>query len=246
MLDTKKLMAGWNFRHHSASNSILLPYQIYLPRSYNTSKKYPVFLYMHGMGSVGCDGNHINQSVARILNNITSSDKYKDDVIIIAPQSPKGQKWVEVDYTKGIYSFDELVMTSYLEAAKELFDCAINSLPIDTDRIYGYGNSMGAFATVCLAMKFPEFYTAIVPVAGGYDPEKAELIRDLPIWIFHGDSDRTVPIIAAERLVHNLRLIGSHNVNYTVFEGVGHHAQHCFVAAADTHGLLDWIFSKQK
>ena len=237
--------AGWNFQTFKSSKNTSLPYQIYIPENMDTSKEYPVILFMHGLGSVGTDGSHISSTVAQFVKNVPNS-KYKNDVIIIAPQHPKGQKWVNVDYTKGTYNFSNTPMSTYLSAAKELFDREFKNLPIDRDRVYGYGNSMGAFATIYLAMTYPDLYAAIVPVAGGCDPTKAELIKDLPIWLFHGDADTTVPITPSQSLYDNLIALGSKNAKLTVFKNVGHNANTCFAAAANTDGLLDWLFSQKK
>lgn len=228
-----------------ASNGIVLPYQIYIPDDMDSSKKYPVVLFMHGLGSVGTTGNHIYQATAQIVSNIPES-KYKNDVIMIAPQHPKGQKWVEVDYKSGIYDFDKTPISKWLAAAKELVDTCSKELPIDTDRIYGYGNSMGAFATIYMAMTYPDLYAAIVPVAGGCDPTKAALIKDIPIWLFHGDADTTVNIAGSQTLYDNLKALDAKDAKLTVFKGVGHASKGCFIAAANTDGLLDWMFAQSK
>lgn len=239
------LTAGWSFRSYKASNGITLPYQMYIPENMDPSKKYPVVLFMHGLGSVGTTGNHIYQATAQIVSNIPQS-KYKNDVIMIAPQHPKGQKWVEVNYKSGIYSFDKTPISRWLAAAKELVDTCTKELPIDTGRIYGYGNSMGAFATIYMAMTYPDLYAAIVPVAGGCDPTKAALIKDVPIWLFHGDADTTVNIAGSQTLYNNLKALDAKDARLTVFKGVGHASKGCFIAAANTEGLLDWMFSQSK
>ncbi len=237
---------GWTFEVFEASNKIALPYQIYLPENLDPSKEYPVILFMHGLGSVGTSGEHISQTVAQFVKNVTASEKYKNEVIIIAPQHPKGQKWVNVDYKPGTYDFEKTPISKWLKAAKELLDTQMKTLPIDADRVYGYGNSMGAFATIYMAMTYPDLYAAIVPVAGGCDPAKASLIKDVPIWLFHGDADTTVNIVGSQTLYDNLIGMGAKDAKLTVYKGVGHAAQGCFVAAANTEGLLEWMFSHSK
>lgn len=246
----ESLEAGWNFKSFAASNSVNLPYQIYVPASFEEGKEYPVILFMHGMGSVGTSGEHITQTVAQFVKNVAASEKYKNECIIIAPQLPKGQKWVNVQVSNGqypgTYDFDNMPISSYLKAAKDLFDYAFENLPVDTDRVYGYGNSMGAYATVYLAMTYPDLYAAIVPVAGGMDPTKAELIKDIPAWFFHGTADKTVPNTGTKAMYANLQSLGATNIKLTEFPGIGHAAQGCFVAAANTNGLLDWMFAQKK
>lgn len=244
------LEAGWNFKSFAASNSVNLPYQIYVPASYEEGKEYPVILFMHGMSSVGTSGDHITKTVAQFVKNVAASEKYKNECIIIAPQLPKGQKWVNVQVSNGqypgTYDFDNMPISTYLKAAKELFDDVFANLPVDTDRVYGYGNSMGAYATVYLAMTYPDLYAAIVPVAGGMDPTKAELIKDVSAWFFHGTADTTVPNTGTTAMYANLKSLGATNVKLTEFQGIGHASKGCFVAAANTNGLLDWMFAQKK
>ncbi len=245
-VETIEVKEGWTFTSYKASNGITLPYQIYIPAGYDESKEYPVILFMHGLGSVGTNGEHITQTVAQFVKNVTASEKYKNETIIIAPQHPKGQKWVEVDYKPGTYTYDNTPISKWLAAAKELLDRHIKLLPIDEDRVYGYGNSMGAFATIYMAMTYPDLYAAIVPVAGGCDPTEAALIKDVPIWLFHGDADNTVNITGSQALYDNLIGMNAKEAKLTVFKGIGHATQACFVAAANTDGLLDWMFSHSK
>lgn len=241
-----KVVAGWTFKSFKASNNTTLPYQLYMPENYDPAKEYPVILFMHGLGSVGNKGEHISQTVAQFVKNVAASKEYKNEVIIVAPQHPSGQKWVEVNFTPGTYNFANTPISKWLAAAKELLDSCIEDYSIDENRIYGYGNSMGAFATIYMAMTYPDLYAAIVPVAGGCDPTKASLIKDVPIWLFHGDKDTTVNIIGSRTLYNNLISLGAKEAKLTVFQGVGHAAQGCFVAAANTNGLLDWMFSHSK
>ena len=240
--------AGWSFHHYEAKNGVSLPYQIYIPNGMDRSLKYPLLLFLHGMGSVGTDGGHIYQKVAEYLRVLESSE-YRDGVIIIAPQCTLDDRWVELERKKPvdcIYSIDKTPISRYLTAAKELLDTACNELPIDTDRIYGYGNSMGAYGTLYLACVYPELYAAIVPVAGGCDPTKAALLKDLPMWLFHGNADTVVDIAGSREMVEEVKRYGGEDARLTVFDGVGHHAVDCFAAAARTQGLAQWMFSKKK
>ena len=42
-------------------------------------------------------------------------------------------------------------------------------------------------------------FAAAVPICGGGDPRWAEQLKDLPIWVFHGAKDDTVPLSALRR-----------------------------------------------
>lgn len=236
---------NWKLKTFTATNGTTLPYQLYLPKNMDPTKEYPVFIYMHGLGSVGTTGNHIYSTVANILRVVENS-AYKDDVIMIAPQHAKGQSWVDVDYKPGTYTYDNTPISKCLEAAKELFDKCFDELPVDTSRVYGYGGSMGAFSLFYLATMYPDFFAAIVPVAGGCDPTKASVLKDLPMWVIHGDADKAVNIVGSKTMVENIQALGGTNAKLTVLKGIGHHSTKCFSNAAETPGLIDWIFSQKK
>ena len=56
------------------------------------------------------------------------------------------------------------------------------------------GLSMGGFGTWDLAMAFPGRFAAIAPICGGGNARNVCVIKDLPIWNFHGAKDTVVPL----------------------------------------------------
>lgn len=81
---------------------------------------------------------------------------------------------------------------------------------------------MGGYGTWALAQDYPDKFAAIVPICGGGDPTKAESIRSLPIWAFHGDEDSAVPFTRSEEMIAALQATGSEQSKLTVYPGVGH------------------------
>ena len=73
----------------------------------------------------------------------------------------------------------------------------MKSLPVDKNRIYVTGYSMGGFGTFHLLAQEPKLFAAGVPVAGGGNPGTASSIKDVPVWVFHGAKDPTVPVAAS-------------------------------------------------
>jgi predicted peptidase len=47
-------------------------------------------------------------------------------------------------------------------------------------------------------------------------------MKDIPIWVFHGDADRTVPWESSQVMVDALEACGG-DVRFTLVEGAGHH-----------------------
>jgi len=65
---------------------------------------------------------------------------------------------------------------------------------VDSSRIYLTGLSLGGYATWAWALRHPEMFAAIVPVAGLSEDKDLDpcVLRDMPIWAFHGDQDDVV------------------------------------------------------
>jgi len=242
----KSAVPSWNFRHFPSTNGINLPFQFFLPENYSPEKKYPVLLFMHGMGSVGSDGKHIYQQAASVLRQIESLEKYKSGVIVLAPHMPKGNTWVKVEHDENrkiVPTGDEI--TDWLFAAKELLDTAMEELPIDSRRVYGWGNSMGAYALWFLAAKFPKLLTAIVPVAGYGRPETAEKMKDVAVFAAHGDADSLVDYCGSKNMVDALIACGAKDVTLRTYEGKGLSLNDVFGPMGEDPTVLEWMFSKK-
>lgn len=232
-----------------ASNGISLPYRYYFPDNYDDSvKSYPFYIYLHGNGSRGNDNvTHIASSSASIYSEVLNSEY---ECIMIAPQCAKSpHAWVAnsagsagfvEELEAGVYGNGE-----YLNAAIELFDYFINTYRIDTTRIYLTGASNGGAASWSLAARYPYVFAATVPLAGcnAYDGTEpiAPLYVHQNIWTFHGDMDPTVSVDATRALVSAIKAVGGEKIIYTEIAGGTHNI---WTKAAQTEGLIDWMFSK--
>ncbi len=64
-------------------------------------------------------------------------------------------------------------------------------------------------------------WAAAVPVAGGGNPGAVKDYRKVPIWVFHGEDDKVVPVSQSQAMVAALEKARS-EVKYTEFPGAGH------------------------
>jgi polyhydroxybutyrate depolymerase len=84
---------------------------------------------------------------------------------------------------------------------KALVDKLVRELPIDPKRVYVTGSSNGALMTHRLGLAMPDVFAAAAPVSGAIRcltraGRRIELPRPsepLPVIIFHGDADKSVP-----------------------------------------------------
>jgi predicted peptidase len=79
-------------------------------------------------------------------------------------------------------------------------------------------------------------------VCGGGDVLQVDRLRGLPIWVWHGDADRAVPVQQSRLMVAALRAIGS-DVQYTELPGVGHDS---WRQAYSEGGALQWLWQQRR
>jgi predicted peptidase len=70
----------------------------------------------------------------------------------------------------------------------------------------------------------------------------AHKLRDVPLWIFHGDADTVAPVEQVRCLVAALTGRGS-AVRYSELPGVGHNA---WDAAYQSAEVVLWLFSQRR
>lgn len=81
-----------------------------------------------------------------------------------------------------------------------------------------------------------------MPMCGAGDPSLAGKITNVPVWAFHGDVDRNVPVTGSRNMIEAIREAGG-NPKYNEFAGVGHNV---WPEVEKTDGVLDWMFSQKR
>jgi predicted peptidase len=178
---------------------------VYLPEGYEASDKdWPLVLYLHGVRERGSNLNKVKRHGPPML--IEKKDR-KFPFILLVPQCPKNDLWYEA---------------SQLERLKDLLDKIEKNYRIDLDRVYITGNSMGGGGTWRMIEDYPERFAAAIPICSIGNPKKAPVLKDLPIWTFHGKHDPYIPYIVTERMVKALKAAGNKQVIFTLYEEKGH------------------------
>jgi poly(3-hydroxybutyrate) depolymerase/lysophospholipase L1-like esterase len=192
-------------RSHTTAQGTL-PYRLYYPYKYNPATKYPLILSLHGAGERGIDNQA--QIIVHRLAEIWAEDSMqaRHSCFVVAPQCPADPaKWVNVAaWTNVFYSTQSMAESNQLVIARSLLDSLIREFPIDTNRQYVTGISMGGYGTWDLIARSPGRFAAAVPMSGGLDTSKVSAMRNMPIWTFHGAVDGTVPPTATQRIMRTL------------------------------------------
>ena len=197
-------------------------YVKYLPMDYDENEKYPLVFFLHGAGEWGDDLDLACRH--GFMKHVRESGK-EYPFIFIAPQCPAGKYW-------GCYTESLLAFLDYI----------CESLPIDTERIYLTGLSMGGTGTWMLAMADPERFAAIAPICGSGICWFGESLAEVPIMVYQGDCDEVVPIENSMEMIKSVNRHGG-NAEIKVLKGVYHNAWDC---AYDGDELYTWLLSHKK
>jgi predicted peptidase len=200
---------------------VRLNYLLFLPEEYTRSpgKQWPLLLFLHGAGESGDDLTKVKlHGPPKIV------EKKKDfPFIVVSPQS-SGRRWNP-------------------DALNALLDDVIANFRVDEDRVYLTGVSMGGFGTWTLATAHPERFAAIAPICGGGNPKDASKLKRLPIWVFHGAKDKTVPLARSEDMVKALKNAGAAEAKFTVYPEAGHDS---WTETYDNPELYSWLLSHHR
>ena len=128
-----------------------------------------------------------------------------------------------------------------IEFLNAFLDRLLATLPIDTDRIYVQGHSLGGMATWEWALDNPERFAAISPRAGIGEPYRAIRLKNIPSWVIHGAQDNVVPSGFADQMVSALEACGA-SARYSVLRDV----QHNMPDDLDNAAVADWYLRQTR
>jgi len=215
-------MSEKNFYTKNFSSTI--NYYIDLPDDYCETNQYPLIVFLHGMGERG-NAQTISKLRATGLPAVIDQKKLKLPFIIVSPQCPETSSWI-----------------SQLSNLESLTEYIIDNYPIDKKRVYLTGLSMGGYGTWMLGCTRSDLFAAIAPICGGGIQRYTYLLKDTPIWCFHGEDDDIVPLSESEKMVEALKNFGG-NVKFTVYPGVKHNS---WTATYENPELYNWFLSITK
>ena len=159
-------------------------YRYYSPVKENDSKKYPIVVWLHGMGDGASEGAQVMKS------NIAfwASDEFQSRF------APSGGAFIFAARSReedGVYWDNS--MLEPLRAAIDDF-IAKNKANVDLSRIYVGGYSMGGKMTLKMAVAYPEMFAAVFPICPAWSPsdELISKLADTPVWITSSTRDPLV------------------------------------------------------
>ena len=183
-------------------------YAIRIPANYSPSTPVPLILALHfgvrGAEGAGAGGDLVQILVGPGLEGLGA--------IIVAPDSLRGD-WSTPENEKAVNALLDMVMATY---------------PIDKRRVAVTGYSMGGAGSWHIAEKFPERFSAAIPISGR-PPASASGWR-LPILAIHSRDDQVAPFGPTEARIAELQTAGV-NAKLIALTGITHYETNRFTAA---------------
>ncbi len=212
------------------TRTVRCDYLLFLPKDYGAkpAKKWPLILFLHGAGERGSDiwlvAKHGPPKLVRTKPGFP--------FLLVSPQCPTGETWAN-------------------DVLLALLDDITANYAVDKTRVYLTGLSMGGFGAWKLGLAYPERFAAIAPICGGGDPlsilladgARAQAIRTLGVWAFHGGKDPVVNVEESERMVEALKRGGCADVRLTIYPEAGHDS---WTEAYNNPKLYDWFLAHQR
>jgi predicted peptidase len=204
-----------------------LNYLLFMPRDTTAVEngKFPLIVTLHGIGERGSDLWKVKgEGLPKILDG-----KNTFPFIVISPQCPSTAEWY---YNDGIQ-----------QKLDKMIDSVIARYPVDTNRIYLTGLSMGGIGTLDLAIRYPQRFAALIPIAFRIeDGWNLCAIKDMPMWAFHGERDDIIPISKAQAVVNALVVCGG-NPLFTIYPDLYHDS---WTRTYNNPDIYTWLLTKRK
>jgi predicted peptidase len=225
--------------HFASEKGGSLPYQIFIPKSSSTEKRYALLVFLHGAGELGDDNARQLAGFPREFASAESQEKHP--CYVIAPQCPKSDAWSSFpEYPAKARSSPS--PTVAIRIIIELIEKMSAECNIDKARVYVTGLSLGGEGTFDIVSRRPDLFAAAVPVCGIADGEKAPSMKSVPFWVFHGECDEINPVKYSREIVQALKAAGA-SPKYTEYKGEGHSI---WSRAYSEPDLIPWLFQQHR
>lgn len=173
---------------------------IYKPqeRAAKDTSKLPLVIFLHGKSLSGSNLDRVREYGP--LEALKFGRRI--EALILAPQTQGG--WTP-------------------SKIKRILDWTEAHYPVDTNRVYVFGMSMGGYGTIDFTGTYPDKVAAAIAMCGGADIKDVSGLSKVPLWIIHGTSDNAVSWKQSQKVVDGIKATGDTTLlRYDLHPGVNH------------------------
>ena len=197
-------------------------YTVFIPHAYTSQKKWPVIMFLHGMGEGGSDGTK-NLTVG--LGPTVAERASTFPFIVIFPQSMNGD-WNE----------NSGAAADAIEALREVK----KAYAVDEACVALTGLSHGGYGTWAIGAKYASEFSALAPMCSEPSYKDVDALSKFPgIWGFSFSGDPFVPAMHTTGMVDAINKAGG-RAKADVYPALGHAVWH---QAYENPELYSWILT---
>lgn len=218
-----------DYEDHIKGEWVVIPKEKYgVPfHLYGTSKlgrlkePFPLFIHLHGAGA-RTETPEVGK-VEIAAKRLAREEQYEETpCLIICPVCPPDTFW-----------------GAHVEALETMVDSLVKELPIDQNRIYLSGYSMGSRGISSLLKSRPKFYAAAMLADGKADPTWVEKV-DTALWLwFSGERE-----LEGARAIMKDYVAAGKNGHFEGYPEFTHNQIHWKLAHDED--VFPWIFSQTR
>lgn len=220
-------------------------YRFLFPENFDPGKKYPILFFLHGSGERGNDNEKQLTHGGKLF--LTESVRRDFPAIIVFPQCSNDSFWSNTVFTDkpGKERFNFLTggkPSKSMHALLGMIDNFLDKPYVDEHKVYVAGLSMGGMGTYELLRRKPKMFAAAFAICGGDNIANVRKYKKIPLWIFHGEKDDTVPLVLSTSIADQLKVLGT-EPRITLYPNDNHNSWDSAFAEPE---LLPWLFSNTR
>ncbi|HSI33433.1 MAG: hypothetical protein ACAI43_11485 [Phycisphaerae bacterium] len=197
-------------------------YGVFIPHNYSPTKQWPVIVFLHGALEGGGDGTTqmtvgLGPAIAKMAGNF--------GFITVFPQSPGDWRGEE----------RARIAIACLDQVQQQYS---------TDRgcVTLTGLSNGGEGTWIVGGKYPDRFSALVPMCGYSAYDSVAGCARIPTWIFHNSGDFLVSAGNSDEMYNRVKQAGG-NIKFTRIDAGGHN---CWDEAYGQGDVFKWMVSQRR
>jgi predicted peptidase len=216
-----------------------LAYRLLPPANVQPGRRYPLVIVLHGSGAIGTD--NVAQLGQLAMSWTAPAIRQRFPAYILVPQFAERSANYAPSPADGLLAAQP---GPNLPSVAAVVDNLMPHYPIDADRVYVTGFSMGASAATQAMLHSPAMFAAGV-VFSGIPPERGAAARlsGTPLLIVHGNADTENPIEPDRAMFAALRRQPGDRSRFLEYQGMTHQLPADMLLAT---AWRDWLFAQRR